>query len=311
MDNNGNSLSVVIPVYYDEQVLHELYKRLIPALEKITSIFEVILIDDGSKDNSFQIMKELKKKDDRLVIVKLARNFGQSNAISAGLDLSQYKYIAIMDSDLQDPPEFIEKLLDACIENDCEMAIAKRIQRKDSWLKKAVSNVFNKVSYHATSIKVTPGMGVFRILTKEAYDKIKHVPEVTGTTLSLLYWSGFDYVTVDLSRDARFAGTSGYTIRKMFSLALNRIFSYSLWPLRLATSFGLIVSLLSFVWGIMLVSQKLFMSITVPGWTTSIVLILLMFGINFIILGIIGEYIGRIYLETKNRPKYIIGKIVR
>jgi polyisoprenyl-phosphate glycosyltransferase len=311
MNHLNCHISVIIPVYNDEEVLAELYKRLIPALEKITITFEIILIDDGSKDNSFKVLKSLKKEDNRLVLLKLTRNFGQSNAITAGLDHAQYQYIVIMDSDLQDPPEFIEKLLNACIDNECDMAIARRISRKDSWFKKQISGVFNKVSQLATSIKVTQGMGVFRVITKDSYDKIRQIQEVTGTSLSLLYWGGFDYVTVDIERDARYAGDSGYTIRKMFHLAMDRIFSYSLWPLRLATLFGVTIACISFVFGISIIIRRLFFSITFPGWASTIVLILFLFGVNFIILGIVGEYLGRVYLESKNRPKYLVGKIIK
>ncbi len=302
------NLSLVIPVYNDQEVLGELNKRLLEVIPGICNDFEIILIDDGSKDNSWQEIKRLKNENQKIVGLKLTRNFGQANAIAAGLDHAKNEFIVIMDSDLQDPPEFIETLLDKCIETDSDMAIARRASRKDTWLKRTLSKWFNKISYKATSIKVKQGMGVFRVMKKEAHDKIKHVEEVTGTRLSLLYWGGFDYVTADLDRDERFAGSSGYTVRKMFSLAMDRIFSYSIWPLRLATMLGVITAIISFIYGIYLIVRQLVLNISVPGWTSTIVLIIFLFAINFIILGIIGEYIGRVYLESKNRPKYIIGK---
>lgn len=311
MQNEKINISVVVPAYYDEAVLPLLYDRLVPVLEKLSNKFEVILIDDGSKDNTFAVIKKLRQKDDRIVAVKLSRNFGQSNAITAGLDLAQYEYIVIMDSDLQDPPEFIEDLLSACIENDCDMAIARRKTRKDTWFKKTVSNFFNKLTYYATSIKTEQGLGVFRVLKREAYLKIKDIPEITGTSLSLLYWGGFDYIAIDMDRDKRQAGETGYTLRKMFSVALNRILSYSLWPLRVASIFGFIIASLSFIWAVVVLIKRFFFTISVPGWTTNIVLILLLFGVNFMMLGIIGEYIGRVFLEVKQRPKYIIGKILK
>lgn len=302
------NLSLVIPVYNDQEVLGELNKRLLEVIPAICNDFEIILIDDGSKDNSWQEIKRLKKQNSKIVGLKLTRNFGQANAIAAGLDTAKNEFIVIMDSDLQDPPEFIESLLNKCIETDSDMAIARRATRKDRWLKRVVSKWFNIISYRATSIKVTQGMGVFRVMRKEAYDKVRNIEEVTGTRLSLLYWGGFDYVTVDLNRDERFAGNSGYTIRKMFSLAMDRIFSYSLWPLRLATMLGIITAMLSFVYGVYILVRQLFLNISIPGWTSTNVLIIFLFAVNFIILGIIGEYLGRVYLETKNRPKYLIGK---
>jgi len=303
---DGLGLSVVIPVYNDETVLPELFNRLLPALEKITNKFEVILVDDGSRDNSYQVMRELKQVHEQLVLIKLTRNFGQSNAITAGLDNASNEYIAIMDSDLQDPPEFLQDLLHACISSGKDMAIARRITRKDSWFKKTASKIFNKISFWATTISIEPGMGVYRVMTKKSFDKIKDVQEITGTTLSLMYWSGFSYEAVDMNRDQRFAGKSGYTTRKMFRLAMDRIFSYSLWPLRFATMLGFVVALLSFIAGLMIIIRRLFFFVSVPGWASSMVLILFMFGLNFIIMGMMGEYLGRIYLETKQRPKYVI-----
>ena len=304
-----HSLSIVIPVYNDQEVLHELYKRLKPVLDSLTDNYEIILIDDGSKDNSWNEILSLRKQDENVVAVKLARNFGQSNAITAGLDTARYDYIAIMDSDLQDPPEFIENLLEACLFHDVDMAIAKRISRKDSYFKKIISHFFNRFVQRTTSMYVPQELGVFRVMKKEAYDKIRTIPEITGTTLSLMYWGGFDYVSVDMQREARFAGKSGYTLSKMFSLAAARIFSYSLWPLRLATTLGVTIAITSFFLAGYYLVRYLTHGVSIAGWTTIIVLMLFLFGITFLILGIVGEYIGRIYLETKKRPKYVIGKI--
>ena len=304
-------LSVIVPVFNDAEVISALYKRLKPVLEGICQEHEIILVDDGSSDDSFSIMKNLKDKDDKLVLLKLTRNFGQSNAITAGLDNARYEYIAIMDSDLQDPPEFLDTLLTACIENDCDMAIARRIQRSDNYLKKLVSAMFNKLSKWMTTIDVKPGMGVFRVMKKSAYDKIRDVPEVTGTTLSLMYWGGFQYVAVDMHREARHAGSSGYTIRKMFHLAMDRILSYSLWPLRIAILTGIATAAAGFILGLVLIIRRLLLSISAPGWTSIVVLMLFLFGLNFTIIGFMGEYIGRVYLEVKRRPKYIISKLVK
>lgn len=311
MNGKISSLSVVIPVYNDQEVLVALYDRLKPVIERLADEHEIVFIDDGSIDNSWRVIMALNKQDPDVVGIKLARNFGQSNAITAGLDIASYEYIVIMDSDLQDPPEFIENLISACITNNVEMAIAKRISRKDSFFKRIVSNLFSTFVHHTTSLKVPVGLGVFRVIKKDAYDKIKNVQEITGTTLSLLYWGGFDFVSVEMSRDARLAGKSGYTIKKMFALASERIFSYSLWPLRVATTLGVITSIISFFLAGYYLYRYFENGVSVAGWTSIIVILLFLFGISFIIMGIIGEYIGRIFLETKKRPKYIISRMIK
>ena len=308
--NPTQLLSIVIPVYNDEDVLDELNRRLIPVAEAIAEDFEVIFIDDGSKDQSWKILVQFQKSNPKLKIIKLARNFGQSNSTAAGLDHAKGDIIVIMDSDLQDRPEDIPKLIDSMEENDTDMAIVKWISRKDSFSKKFVSRFFHTVSDRITNLHYEPGLGVFRVIRKSALDQIKNIPETTGTTLSLMYWSGFEYSIVELRRDARYAGASGYNLRKMLKLAADRIFSYSLFPIRVASYAGLTVGGLSFVFGILLILKRLFNENVPAGWTSTLVLLAFLFGINFFFLGVIGEYLGRIYLETKGRPKYTISRII-
>lgn len=303
--------SIVIPIYNDEEVLSELLRRVSPVANSIASDnHEIILIDDGSKDGSWQMMQELVQKYPHVVAVKLARNVGQQNAIAAGLSLASGDYIALMDSDLQDRPEDLPMLYDALIKNDVSMAIAQWVCRDDTLLKKAVSNLFFKVSDKITSIHVKPKLGIFRVMKKSVVDELNNFPEKTATTVSLLYYIGSDYVAVPLKRDARFAGKSGYNLSKMLSLTFARIFSFSLFPIRLATYTGFATTLISFIVGIILIIRRL-MGIVAPGWTSITVLILFLFGLNFAFLGIIGEYLGKIFLETKQRPKFIISKIVK
>lgn len=304
-------LSIVIPIYNDEEVLHELLRRVTPvAVQLAESDYEIILIDDGSRDQSWNVMQELQSSYSNVVAVKLARNFGQQNSIAAGLSLAQGEYIVLMDSDLQDRPEDIPVLLNALLESNASMAIAQWISRKDTGFKKFVSNLFFKVSDKITTIHIQPKLGIFRVMKRSVVDELKNFPEKTATTISLLYFIGSDYVTVPLKRDARFAGTSGYNLSKMLSLTFARIFSFSLFPIRLATYTGFAITLLSFIVGIVLIIRRL-MGLVAPGWTSIIVLILFLFGLNFAFLGIIGEYLGKIFLETKQRPKFIISKIVK
>ena len=305
-----NIVSILIPVFNDQEVLDELNSRLMKVLPGICEKFEIVLVDDGGKDNSWLKIEELKFKNPSIIGIKLMRNFGQQNAIAAGLDYVSGNVVIIMDSDLQDRPEDIPKLLDALEKNDASMAIAKWKSRKDSFFKKFVSRLFYSVSKRITKINHQPNLGVFRAIRKEVVDELKKYQEKTSTTLSLLYWIGMDYVTVELERDERFAGKSGYNLKKMLKRTMDRIFSFSMFPIRASIYTGLTVSAISFIMGVVLVVRS-FIGKVAPGWTSIIVLILFLFGINFLFMGIIGEYLGRIFLESKKRPKYIVKKILR
>lgn len=305
-----DSLSVVIPVFNDEEVLEELYRRLKPVIDQLTDVYEIIFVDDGSTDNSYSNLLKLYEKDINIKIIKLAKNFGQPNSTSAGLEAASSEIIILMDSDLQDRPEDIPKLVDALLKNDVSMAISRWISRKDPLFKRVVSMLFNYVLGKITSIKRLPNLGLFRAIRKDIIDEIKKIPEKTGTTIGLLYWSGFKYVTVDLERDSRFAGKSGYNLSKMFKLAFDLIFSYSLFPIRISSIIGVVFSISGFLYGGYLIYNKILGDRVIPGWTSIVVLILFISGLQFILIGILGEYIGRIYLETKGRPKYVIEKFI-
>lgn len=309
MQNKIDKLSVLIPVFNDREVLDELIHRLLGVLPSLCEDYEIVLVDDGSSDGSWSKVEELNKSNSKIVGIKLIRNFGQQNAIAAGLDYVTGDIVVIMDSDLQDKPEDIPLLISALIENDASMAIAKWISREDGFLKRFVSSLFFRVSQKITQINQQPKLGIFRAIRKEVIEELEKHKEKTSTTISMLYWIGVDYVTVELKRDARLAGKSGYNIRKMLKLTFDRIFSFSMFPIRMATYSGFAVALISFIAGIILIIRWTYGHVAL-GWTSNIVLILFLFGITFMFLGIIGEYLGRIFLESKQRPKYIIKKII-
>lgn len=305
-----NSLSVVIPIYNDQEVIAELLRRLTAVLESIVSDYEIILIDDGSRDNSWAIMNEERKQREHLRIARLSRNFGQQNAIAAGLSLTTKELIVLMDSDLQDRPEDIPVLIDALLADpEATMAIAQWEERKDSRMKKAVSRLFQIVSNRITDIHQMPRLGIFRVMKKSVVDELRNFPERTATAVSLLYFIGHKYVAVPLKRDARFAGSSGYNLRKMLALTFARIFSFSMFPIRMVTYMGALLCIGSMLAACGLIIYKLVGNV-VTGWTSMMVLMLFLFGLNFAFLGILGEYIGRIFLETKQRPNYIIEQVL-
>ena len=220
-------LSIIIPVFNDQEVLPELHKRLKPVILELGKTCEIIFIDDGSEDDSLTILKELQDKDENIKIVKLTRNFGQSNAIFAGLEYSEGEIIVIMDSDLQDRPEDIPKLINALEENDVQMTVAKWVSSKGSIVKKIISNLFFTISNIITKIHHSANIGVFRAFKREAYQKVKAFPNKTGTILSRFYRVEITYITVDLTRDGRYAGESGYDLKKMFKLAFDRILPHT------------------------------------------------------------------------------------
>lgn len=304
------SISVVVPIYNDSEVIHELIKRLGPVLESITADYEIILVDDGSRDDSWLQMLAVRQANACIKAVRLSRNFGQQSAIAAGLSLTSKELIVLMDSDLQDRPEDIPVLIDALLADEkATMAIAQWEERKDSKFKLAVSRLFQRVSNSITEIHTMPRLGIFRVMKKSVVDELRNFPEKTATTVSLLYYIGSRYVAVPLIRDARFAGKSGYNLSKMLSLTFARIFSFSMFPIRIVTYLGALLCVGSMVAALALIIYKLVGNV-VAGWTSMMVLMLFLFGLNFAFLGVLGEYIGRIFLETKQRPKFMIDEIV-
>lgn len=304
------SISVVVPIYNDSEVIHELIKRLGPVLESITADYEIILVDDGSRDDSWLQMLTVRQANACIKAVRLSRNFGQQSAIAAGLSLTSKELIVLMDSDLQDRPEDIPVLIDALLADEkATMAIAQWEERKDSKFKLAVSRLFQRVSNSITEIHTMPRLGIFRVMKKSVVDELRNFPEKTATTVSLLYYIGSRYVAVPLKRDARFAGKSGYNLSKMLSLTFARIFSFSMFPIRIVTYLGALLCVGSMVAALALIIYKLVGNV-VAGWTSMMVLMLFLFGLNFAFLGVLGEYIGRIFLETKQRPKFMIDEIV-
>lgn len=306
----SNSLSVVVPIYNDEEVISELLRRLTAVVEDIVSEYEIILVDDGSRDHSWAVMQQERAKREHLRIARLSRNFGQQNSIAAGLSLTTKDLIVLMDSDLQDRPEDIPVLIDALLaDEEATMAIAQWEERKDSKMKIAVSRLFQRVSNRITDIHQMPRLGIFRVMKKSVVDELRNFPERTATAVSLLYYIGHKYVAVPLKRDARFAGKSGYNLSKMLGLTFARIFSFSMFPIRMVTYMGALLCVGAMLAALGLIIYKLAGNV-LAGWTSMMVLMLFLFGLNFAFLGVLGEYIGRIFLETKQRPNYIIEQVL-
>ncbi|MDX2129240.1 MAG: glycosyltransferase family 2 protein [Chloroherpetonaceae bacterium] len=298
-------LSVVIPVFNEAELIDTLYDRLKSSLELLAVRFEVILINDGSRDETPRLLAEIAQKDNRFRVIHLARNFGHQIAITCGIDHASGKAVMIMDADLQDPPEIIEKFYSKWKEG-YEVIYAIRRNRKENALKRLAYSSFYQLLQKITSIEMPLDSGDFGLIDQKVVQVLRSLPERNRFVRGLRSWIGFKQVGLEYERDKRYAGEVKYTLSKLMKLALDGIFSFSFAPLRLATYFGLTVSSLSFILGIIYLIQKLTVGIQPEGWASTMVIILFLGGVQLLTIGIIGEYIGRIYDEVKSRPIYLI-----
>ncbi|GIM46618.1 putative glycosyltransferase YkcC [Collibacillus ludicampi] len=298
--------SIIIPVYNEEEVVAVTYERLKEVMDSTNECYELLFINDGSKDRTAQIILELCMKDDTVKLINFSRNFGHQIAISAGMDHAAGQAIVVIDADLQDPPELILDMIEKWKEG-YDVVYATRKKRKgETWFKKWTAAVFYRVLRSMTEVDIPVDTGDFRLIDRKVCDAMKKVKEKNRFVRGLVSWVGFRQTAIEYIREERFAGKTKYPLRKMIKLSLDAITTFSHKPLKLATYLGFLLSSVSFLYLIFAVFERLFTPNTVSGWTSIVATSLFFNGTILIILGIIGEYIGRIYDETKNRPLYII-----
>ena len=299
-------LSVVVPIFNEEVILPELYRRLSTVLGEIVNSYEIVFVSDGSRDGSLHILRLFSEQDRRVKVISLSRNFGHQIAITAGLDHARGEAVVIMDGDLQDPPEVIPALLDKWREG-FDVVYAVRGERVgESWFKRTTAKVFYRFFARMTNLDVPLDAGDFRLLSRRAAEHLNGIREANRYIRGLTSWLGLRQVGVTFTRDPRFAGHTKYGLRKLMRLGLDGITSFSFTPLQLSTYAGLLIAALCFVLLVGTIYAKLVNQVNVPGWASTIVVILFLFAIQFIILGVYGEYIGRVYAEVKRRPLYIV-----
>jgi glycosyltransferase involved in cell wall biosynthesis len=301
------NLSIVIPIYNEELNIPNLYARLKPVVEKFGISYELVFVNDGSKDNSITLIKNLAKEDKTIRYIDFSRNFGHQVAVSAGLDLSRGEAIAIIDADLQDPPELIEIMYKKLLEG-YENVYAKRRSRKDkSVLKKAAYKMFYRLLDRISHIKIPLDTGDFRIMSRKMADVIKHMPERNKYLRGQIAWAGFNQTFVEYDRDERAAGEPGYTYKKLFKLAFDGITGFSDLPLRIATYSGFVVFFVSLILiAYSLISYFFGSGETPKGWTSLMISVMFIGGIQLLSIGIIGEYISRMQTDIRQRPLYIV-----
>ena len=302
-------ISVVVPVYNEIEVIDDCYQRLTSVMQSLKEFsYEIIFIDDGSQDNTYSRILEILKLDKHIKVVKLSRNFGHQIAVTAGIDEADGDAIVIIDADLQDPPEVIPEMVQKWMEGfDVVYGVRKR-RVGEGRFKLFTASAFYRLLKSFTNIEIPVDVGDFRLINARTANEFRKLREKDRFVRGLVSWIGFKQVGVLYERDERFAGETKYPLKKMLKFAIDGITSFSNVPLKLASWLGYIASGLAFLYLASVFVQKI-MGQTIVGWATIMVALLFLGGVQLICLGIIGEYIGRIFNETKSRPIYIIDTI--
>ncbi len=302
-------LSVVLPVFNEIETLDELRARLISVLTTCGRSFEIVFVDDGSRDGSFERMASFAHGDRRIRAVRLSRNFGHQMALTAGVDAARGRLVAVMDADLQDPPELLPEML-AKADEGFEVVYAVRAAREgEGAFKKATAHLFYRLMRRWTNVEIPVDAGDFRLLGPKALAAFRSLRERHRFIRGLTAWVGFRQTGVSYVRPARAYGETKFPLRKMARFALDALTSFSYVPLQLATWLGFAVSAFSFFYILVVLVLKV-LHINVPGWTTLMVFVLLIGGVQLMMIGVLGEYLGRVYEEIKGRPLYLVAEVV-
>ena len=301
-------LTVLSPTFRDEQNLAELYRRVTGVCKKLGVSYELLLVDDGSPDATWTKIQELAVQDPHVAGVRLSRNFGHQLAVTAGLTKARGERVLIIDSDLQDPPELLPDMM-KLMDEGADNVYGKRIRRKGVplWKRAAYKSYYRLLTFLA-GCEIPEDTGDFRLISHRIVAAINKMPEQHRFLRGMISWSGYRQVAISYERDARFAGESGYTLTKLFHFAIDGITSFSIKPLRIATLLGLFTGLLSLIFAAYVAIATILHGQPVAGWTSLMVTILFVGSLQLFVLGIIGEYLGRLFLESKSRPLFLIAE---
>jgi dolichol-phosphate mannosyltransferase len=302
--------SIIAPCYNEEENLPELYQKIKTTLEKTGEVWELILINDGSRDRTAQVMRELQAADPRVHYIDFARNFGHQIAVTAGMDYAQGEAIILIDADLQDPPELILEMIDKWKEG-YEVIYAVRTGRKgESWFKLMTAKLFYRLIYRITDVDIPLDTGDFRLMDRKVVNAMRQMKERHRFIRGMTSWIGFKQTGVEYVRQERFAGATKYPLRRMVKFAWDAITGFSYFPLQLAMYLGFIIAAISSLFIFVVIVARLSGVQAFAGQATTLVMVLFLGGVQLISLGIIGEYLGRIYDEVKGRPLYVVSEAV-
>ena len=310
MESKQVKYTVIIPVYNEERVIDICWKRVTAVMKSLNEPYEIIFVNDGSRDNSKQLLTDLSELDYHIHIICFSRNFGHQVAITAGMDHAKGDAIIVIDADLQDPPEIIPQMISKW-KQGFHVVYGKRKKRTGETLfKKVTAKVFYRLLRFLTDIEIPLDTGDFRLIDRKVCEALKHLPEKNRYIRGLISWLGFKQTFIEFVREERLAGETKYPLGKMLKFAADGVTSFSAKPLKLATVSGLLVSAVSFCYLTYVFYLKIFTDKTIVGWSSLMAVNLFFYGFILIILGIFGEYIGRIYNENQNRPLYIIDEYI-
>jgi glycosyltransferase involved in cell wall biosynthesis len=299
-------ISVVVPVFNEEQALPALYSSVIRVMKRMAIPFELILVNDGSKDNSMDVMVDLHRNDKNVKVIELSRNYGQQTAIIAGLEHARGDAVITMDGDLQHPPELINELIEKW-QQGYDVVYTKRDSTEDdNLLKSMASRLFYAIVNRLSEVNIPPGSADFRLLDRKVVDAIRALGDRTVFLRGLVSWVGYRQAAIHYRAPARCTGESKYSLLRMLRLAIDGVTSFSSIPLYISAFIGMIMSILAFTYAAFSIYERVFTGRVVEGWTSMIVTVLFLGGINLISLGVQGAYIARIYNEVKGRPRYFV-----
>ena len=300
-------ISIIIPAYNEQESLPILYERLTKLMDSMENYqFEVLFINDGSKDKTIEIIKELRQTDERICYVDFARNFGKEIAMIAGLDYATGDCVVFMDADLQDPPELIPELVKYWEQGYDDVYSKRRSRKGETWLKKFTSKRYYRVLQHVTKVEIQEDTGDFRLLDKRCVNALKKLRESQRNTKSMFSWIGYKKKEVLYDRDPRVAGSTKWNYVKLMDLAIDGITSLTTSPLRISTFIAIPTFIVLFVYFVYVIAKSFIIHEAIQAFQAIILLILFFSGIQILLFGIVGEYLGRIFNETKNRPLYLV-----
>ena len=306
----SEKLSIIAPIYNEEEVLPQFFERLQSVLSSIDIEYEIVCVNDGSKDGSLEILERIAKDNSLVKVINFSRNFGKEAAMSAAIDYATGDCLIPIDVDLQDPPELIGDMV-VLWRQGFDVVLARRASREsDSYLKRQTASWFYRLFNKISENDIPYNVGDYRLMDKKVIDVVRQLTEKDRFMKGLFCWPGFKSTTIEYERPIRAQGDSKFGFWRLWNFAISGITSFSSVPIRVGTYFGLGISFFSFIYAVMIVSKTVLFGIDVPGYASLMVAVLFVGGVQLFFLGLLGEYIGRIYKEVKNRPLYVVEKTI-